>query len=311
MTRFVLGRFGDWKPDASAIVTGHCLLNYPYTVADRWIMSRYQRLVADVDRLMQAYNYGEAARQIQDFVWSEFADWYVEIAKAQLDGDERRQLLTREVLYTVLEGSLRMLHPFMPFVTEEAWQYLTGRIVFDTAADSIMLAGYPQPDATLLDEAAERSMQMAKEIVVGIRNIRSEYKVEPGKYIGVTIVSSHHDALNEQREVLARLARLNVEELYIVETLANRSKAAATVVIGDIEVFVPLAGLIDLDAERQRLTKELTAAQTDAERRRTRLADETFVGKAPVAIVQRERDSLAAVDAQIARLQQRLVDYSN
>jgi valyl-tRNA synthetase len=311
VTRFVLGRFGDWKPDTSAIVTGNCLLNYPYTVADRWIMSRYQRLVADVDRLMQAYNYGEAARQIQDFVWSEFADWYVEIAKAQLDGDERRQLLTREVLYTVLEGSLRMLHPFMPFVTEEAWQYLTGRIVLDTAADSIMLAGYPQPDATLLDEAAERSMQMAKEIVVGIRNIRSEYKVEPGKYIGVTIVSPHHDALNEQREVLARLARLNVEELHIVETLANRSKAAATVVIGDIEVFVPLAGLIDLDAERQRLTKELTAAQIDAERRRTRLSDETFVGKAPAAIVQRERDSLAAVDAQIARLQQRLVDYSN
>jgi NADH:ubiquinone oxidoreductase subunit 6 (subunit J) len=117
--------------------------------------------------------------------------------------------------------------------------------------------------------------------------------------------------LNEQRDVLARLARLNVEELHIVETLANRSKAAATVVIGDIEVFVPLAGLIDLDTERQRLTKELTAAQIDAERRRTRLADETFVGKAPAAIVQRERDSLAAVDAQIARLQQRLVDYSN
>jgi valyl-tRNA synthetase len=115
-------------------------------------MSRYQRLVADVDRLMRAYNYGEAARQIQDFVWSEFADWYVEIAKAQLEGDDRRQLLTREVLYTVLEGALRMLHPFMPFVTEEAWQYLTGRIVLDTAADSIMLAGYPQPDAALLDE---------------------------------------------------------------------------------------------------------------------------------------------------------------
>lgn len=152
---------------------------------------------------------------------------------------------------------------------------------------------------------------MAKDIVVGIRNIRSEYKVEPGKYIGVTIVSPHHDALSEQRELLARLARLNLDELSIVATLANRSKAAATVVIGDIEVFVPLAGLIDLDAERQRLTKELTAAQTDAERRRTRLSDETFVGKAPAAIVQRERDALAAVDAQIARLQQRLVDYND
>ena len=127
----------------------------------------------------------------------------------------------------------------------------------------------------------------------------------------MTIVSPHHDTLTEQRDVLARLARLQIEEMNIVATLTNRSNAAATVVIGDIEVFVPLAGLIDLDAERQRLSKELTVAQIDAERRRTRLADETFVGKAPVAIVQRERDSLAAVDAQIARLQQRLVDYSN
>lgn len=310
VTRFVLGRFGDWKPDASAIVTGHCLLNYPYTVADRWIMSCYQRLVTDVDRLMKSYNYGEAARQIQDFVWSEFADWYVEIAKAQLEGDERRQLLTREVLYTVLEGALRLLHPFMPFVTEEAWQYLTGRMVHDTAADSIMQAGYPQPDAALYDERAERSMQLVRDIIVGIRNIRAEYKVEPAKFVAATIVSPHSDLLAEQRALLCRLARLNNEELQLVPTLAVRSKAAATVVIGDIEIFVPLAGLIDLVAERQRLGKELATTEADAERRRTRLSDETFTGKAPAAIVQRERDNLAAVEAQLVRLRQRLADYS-
>ncbi len=311
VTRFVLGRFGDWKPDASAIVTGHCLLNYPYTVADRWIMSRYQRLVADVDRLMKSFNYGEAARQTQDFVWNEFADWYVEIAKAQLEGDDRRQLLTREVLYTVLEGSLRLLHPFMPFVTEEAWQYLTGRIVHDTNADSIMLAGYPQPDASLFDETAERSLQLVRDIIVGIRNIRAEYKVEPAKFVAATIVSPHGAQLDEQRALLCRLARLNNDELHLVSTLAVRSKAAATVVIGDVEIFVPLAGLIDLAAERQRLAKELATAEADAERRRTRLSDETFTGKAPAAIVQRERDNLAAVDAQIARLRQRVADYSD
>lgn len=310
VTRFVLGRFGDWKPDASAIVTGHCLLNYPYTVADRWIMSRYQRLVADVDRLMKNYNYGEAARQIQEFVWSEFADWYVEIAKAQLEGDDRRQLLTREVLYTVLEGSLRLLHPFMPFVTEEAWQYLTGRMVHDTAADSIMQAGYPQPDASLYDETAERSLQLVRDIIVGIRNIRAEYKVEPAKFVAATIVSPHVDLLAEQRALLCRLARLSNDDLHLVTALAVRSKAAATVVIGDVEIFVPLAGLIDLAAERQRLTKELANAEADAERRRTRLADDTFTGKAPVAIVQRERDTLSAVEAQIARLRQRVADYT-
>jgi valyl-tRNA synthetase len=310
VTRFVLGRFGDWKPDNSAIVTGHCLLNYPYTVADRWIMSRYQRLVSDVDRLMRGYNYGEAGRQIQEFIWSEFADWYVEMAKAQLEGDERRQLFTREVLYTVLEGSLRLLHPFMPFVTEEAWQYLTGRAAQDMQAESIMFAQYPQPDTALLDPEAEQAIDQLRDIIVGIRNIRSEYKVEPAKLVSATVVSAQHELLDGQRALLARLARINTDELSFVPTLAERPKAAATVVIGAVEIFVPLAGMIDLEAERQRLTKELDNAQLDAERRRTRLADSAFVDKAPAQIVQRERDNLAAADAQIERLRQRLLDYS-
>ena len=310
VTRFVLGRFGDWKPDNSAIVTGHCLLNYPYTVADRWIMSRYQRLVSDVDRLMRGYNYGEAGRQIQEFIWSEFADWYVEMAKAQLEGDERRQLFTREVLYTVLEGSLRLLHPFMPFVTEEAWQYLTGRAAQDMQAESIMFAQYPQPDAALLDPEAEQAIDQLRDIIVGIRNIRAEYKVEPAKLVSATVVSAQYELLDGQRALLARLARINTDELTFVPALPNRPKAAATVVIGAVEIVVPLAGMIDLDAERQRLTKELDNAQQDAERRRSRLADSSFVDKAPAHIVQRERENLAAVDAQIERLHQRLSDYS-
>ncbi|MFN7470480.1 MAG: valine--tRNA ligase [Roseiflexaceae bacterium] len=310
ITRFVLGRFGDWKPNSTHIVTGSCLLNYPYTVADRWIMSRYQQVVADVDRLMTGYNYGEAGRQIQDFIWNEFADWYVEIAKGQLDGDEGRQLLTREVLFTVLEGSLRLLHPFMPFVTEEAWQYLTGRVDQDTQADSLMVAAYPQPDASLRDIQAEQIISTLREIVIGIRNVRSEYKVEPAKFVAATIVSANAAQLDEQRLLLARMARLNNDELSIVDSIPARPKAAATLVIGDIEVFIPLAGLIDLDAERQRLTKDLESAVADAERKRTRLGDESFTGKAPAAVVQKERDFLTNLEAQIARLTQRLHEYA-
>jgi valyl-tRNA synthetase len=174
-----------------------------------------------------------------------------------------------------------------------------------------MLAGYPQPDASLFDETAERSLHLVRDIIVGIRNIRAEYKVEPAKFVAATIVSPHAELLNDQRPLLCRLARLNNDELQLVTSLAIRSKAAATVVIGDIEIFVPLAGLIDLAAERQRLSKELASAETDAERRRTRLADDTFTSKAPTAIVQRERDSLSAVEAQITRLRQRLDDYSD
>lgn len=310
ITRFVLGRFGDWKPDQSAIVTGHCLLNYPYTVADRWIMSRYQRLVGDVDRLMRSHNYGEAGRQIQDFIWSEFADWYVEMAKAQLDGaDDRRQLLTKEVLYTVLEGALRLLHPFMPFVTEEAWQYLTGRANSNDNS-TIMYATYPQPDAALLDETAERTVAVIRDIIVGIRNVRTEYKVEPVKFIGATIVSPDAPALAEQQSLIVRLARIAAEDVTFVTTLNPRPKLAATVVIGTVEIFIPLAGMIDLAAERQRLSRELDAARADVQRRQARLADESFTQKAPAAIVQRERDNLAAAEAQLARLEHRLVDYS-
>jgi len=147
-----------------------------------------------------------------------------------------------------------------------------------------------------------------RDIIVGIRNIRAEYKVEPAKFVAATIVSPHSDLLAEQRALLCRLARLNNDELQLVPALAVRSKAAATVVIGDIEIFVPLAGLIDLDAERQRLSKELASTEADADRRRTRLSDETFTGKAPAAIVQRERDNLAAVEAQLTRLRHRLAD---
>src|SRR6185436_15540380 len=119
---------GDWRLGAEERESdSQSLIADPQslTLADRWILSRYHRLLGEVDRLMRAYNFGEAGRQIQEFLWSEFADWYVEIAKSQLEGDSPRQQLTRELLYTVLEGSLRLLHPFMPFVTEEAWQYLT------------------------------------------------------------------------------------------------------------------------------------------------------------------------------------------
>jgi valyl-tRNA synthetase len=310
ITRFVLGRFGDWKPNQTHIVTGHCLRDYPYTVADRWIMSRYQQLVSDVDRLMRGYNYGEAGRQIQDFIWSEFADWYVEIAKGQLDGDEKRQLYTREVLFTVLEGSLRLLHPFMPFVTEEAWQYLTGRTAAGAAADALMVAAYPQPDESLRDTDAEHTIATLRDIIIGIRNIRAEYKVEPAKFVPATIVSTHATQLEAQRALLARMARLSSDELRIVDHIDQRPKAAATLVIGDIEVFVPLAGLIDLEAERQRLRKDLDAALADAERKRGRLNDESFTGKAPAAVVQKERDFLANLEAQITRLSQRLDEYA-
>ncbi len=311
MTRFVLSKLGaDWQADDSVIVGASCLSNHPYTLADRWIMSGYARLVSDVDRLMRAYNYGEAGRQIQDFLWNAFADWYVELAKVQLDGDEQRCHLTREVLYTVLEGSLRLLHPFMPFVTEEARQYLTGRSDLDS---SIMIAAYPQPgDAGQIDEAAERDFELLRELIIGIRAIRTDYKVEPARWVAAMIVAGERATmLEEQRGLLSRMARIADEQLNIVATLESKPQGSAALVVNDLEAYLPLAGLIDMAAERARLHKELEAAQSDVERREGRLANSGFVDKAPAAVVQRERDGLAAMRTTLEKLRGQLADLDN
>jgi valyl-tRNA synthetase len=314
ITRFVIGKLGDWRLEIGDYSNSSPISNLQsLTLADRWILSRYNRLLAEVDRLMRAYNFGEAGRQTQEFVWSEFADWYVEIAKVQLEGDAATRQMTRAVLYTVLEGCLRLLHPFMPFVTEEAWQYLTGgqgsgiRDQESASASSIMVVAYPQADSSLLDAQAERDWGLVQELIVGIRNIRSEYKVEPARLVAATVVAGERAALIEsQRALMTRLARVAGEQLAIVERIDERPKTAATVVIGDVEVFLPLAGLIDLEAERARLRKELDATEQDAQRREARLGNAGFVDKAPPAVVQRERDGLATVKATAERLRERL-----
>ncbi len=286
ITRFVIskleGRFpADGEYDGREFVT---------SLADRWIMSRYTRLVAEVDRLMRAYNFGEAGRQIQDFLWSEFADWYVEAAKIQLEGDAEAQRATRATLFTVLEGSLRLLHPFMPFVTEEAWQYLTsvdgGRQTTDDRPSSIMIAHYPEADTGLVHEESERDWALVQELIGGVRNVRNEYKVEPARIIAATIAAgSQVGMLESQRALIARLARVADDQLMIAERIAQKPENAAALVVGDVEVFLPLAGLIDMGAER--------AAAQGARRRRGRcgaaglkLTNAGFVEKAPAAVVQ-------------------------
>ncbi|MEM8533761.1 MAG: valine--tRNA ligase [Chloroflexota bacterium] len=278
----------------------------PVTLADRWIMSRYQRLVATVERLMHAYNFGEAGRQIQDFLWSEFADWYVEIAKVQLEGDSTQQQTTRAILFTILDGSLRLLHPFMPFVTEEVWQYLTASAQQKQSA-SIMLAAYPTAGTATPDEASEREWELVQEIITGIRNVRNEYKVEPARYVTATVVAGTRVAqIEAQQALIVRLARVNADQLTIVERLDQKPEQVATLVVGDVEVYLPLAGMIDLAAERERLQKELVSVEADVARREGRLNNASFVEKAPAAVVQRERDGLEMARGTAQRLRERV-----
>ena len=328
ITRFVLSK---WQLAAYSLQLAESLPQAAIddrqsvmTLADRWILSRYHRLVAEVDRLMRSYNFGEAGRQIQEFLWNEFADWYVEVAKVQLEGSVEQQATTRAILFTVLEGSLRLLHPFMPFVTEEAWQYLTkneerrtmqaGQEVEETlqrsafrVPRSIMVAPYPVADPRALNEAAERDWALIQEIITGIRNVRNEYRVEPARFVAATIVAGERAGpIAAQRALIARLARVADDRLAIVERIDQKPHEAATLVVGPVEVFLPLAGLVDLEAERARLHKELAAVEAELARREARLGSPGFVEKAPPAVVQREREGLDAAMARAAKLRERI-----
>ena len=170
-----------------------------------------------------------------------------------------------------------------------------------------MVTAYPQAEPRLLDEQAERDWTLVQDLIVGIRNVRNEYKVEPARFVAATVAAGAQVGLLErQRALVSRLARVADQQLMIAERLAEKPEAAATLVLGEVEVFLPLAGLIDLEAERARLGKELEAAEADIARREARLGNAGFVEKAPPAVIQRERDGLAGVRVTAERLRERL-----
>jgi valyl-tRNA synthetase len=196
----------------------------------------------------------------------------------------------------------------MPYVTEAAWLALTDSL--DEAGRptrTISLADYPKPDAFWLNVQAEKDFALVQTSITGIRNLRNEYRVEAARWIEITIVAGDAAAmLTQQAPLLSRLTRAELERLQIVEHLPEKPAEAATLVIGAIEIFSPLTGLVDLAAERERLSKELQKAETEVEHRTQKLANENFVQKAPDAVVQRERDNLAQAQAAVERLRERL-----
>ncbi len=269
------------------------------TLADRWILSRVEYLNAEVERLFQEFQYGEAGRHIYDFLWSEYCDWYLEIAKIALYGeDEAAKERTRRVLVYVLEKALRLLHPYMPFVTEAIWQQLPHE------GESIMLA--PWPEAGPRDEAAEEDFTRIRDLIRAIRNVRAEYGVEPGKRIPAIVAAGERMALVESmRDVLVQLARLDPDALTVAEHV-EAPDLAATVVEGGITVHLPLAGMIDLEAERRRLQKELENIRKQIARSEGLLANANFVEKAPEHVVNREREKLAKLREDEAKIAARL-----
>ena len=272
-----------------------------WTLADSWIWARLQQLVRDVDRLFQTFQYGEAGRQIYEFFWSDFADWYVEVAKGQL-ANESMRAQTAETLARVFDTALRLLHPFTPFVTEELWGHLR-RAVMDSPFSSIdqdwpyalIIARWPEPrEPEGWEKSKVADFELVQEIVRSIRNVRAEKGVAPSKRIAATVApGTKMDLLKEQSGVLAALAGLSESELEIIESLTEKPKDTIALVIGAVEVYLPLAGLVDLAEEKTRLEKELKEAASHIERLEKLLAGD-FANKAPAALVQKEREKLTA-----------------
>ena len=265
------------------------------TLADRWILSRLNAVQSHVTQLIENWQLGEAGRQLYEFLWSEYCDWYIEAAKPRLYGEQAEaRKATRQVLAYTLEQSLRLLHPFMPYVTEAIWSHLPG---VSERAEALMTQRWPRA-AERRDAPAEDAFARIQEIVRAIRNARAEYNVEPGRRIAAIFAVAGRGLVQENLELFTNLARLD-EAQVAIESNANGSNSGPSVQLsaGGITTFLPLAGMVDLVAERKRIEKELANVEGQISRTAGLLGNENFVGRAPEQVVQRERDKLKELEA--------------
>jgi valyl-tRNA synthetase len=268
-------------------------------VEDRWIRSRLNRLIAEVNQSLDGFMLGEGLSKIHDFVWGEFCDWYIELAKIRLrDPDSPSPI---PMLIDALDKILRLLHPFMPFITEELWQKVARHM--PEMPDSIMIAEYPTANESVNDVAAEREMESLIEIVRAIRNARAEAKVEPSRFIEALIaVQNDEFPLENHLSAISALAR--VRPLTIVGTAEASKDDAKVLVLRDVEVILPLS--VDREAEGKRLEREIAKWQDLIARTEARLQNDEFLSRAPAAIVQREREKLAEHKERLGRLEQQV-----
>ena len=298
-TKLVLMRNGD--DDLSGVKESQLSL----TLADRWILSRFANATKNVTRNLKTYRFAEAAQACYQFAWNEYCDWYLEMAKArwaladkgeQMTAQERTDLRTvRWVSWKVLDGILRLLHPFMPFVSEELWQ----AIPHD--GETLALAAWPRAKKAWFDAGAEREVAFLQEVVTAVRNLRVEQKITPGKQVPVVIRGSA-----EQLDLIERL-QAQILPLARIETLdlardGSRPAVAASAVVQGAEVFLPLAGLVDLDEERARLAREAEKLHNDLEGVKKKLRNQDFLGKARPEIVEKEKTRLAQLEETLDKL---------
>jgi valyl-tRNA synthetase len=294
-SRFTLMNLGNYDPARED--------QAPLSVVESWILSRLQRVITETGRHLETYAFDQAAHVLYQFTWHEFCDWYLELIKPKLgngaSSEERHH--TQRVLVEVLSAILRLLHPFMPFITEEIWHKLPG------AQGSIMVAPYPTPDPALPNPAAEAEMGLVMESVVAIRNMRAEMNVPPAASVSVLVFGQDPrpmEILEGHQQSVRLLAR--VQDLQF-QPAGNPPAAAAKSVVmysqgGSLDLVMPLAGLIDYKEEARRLNREMDKLSRELAQTQKKLANEDFLSKAPPEVVDRERERYQALTEKLGKL---------
>jgi len=275
------------------------------TAADRWILSRLQETTKTAEDAISSYRLDHMANAIYEFTWNEYCDWYLELSKTVLFDDNASDAVkrgTRHTLVHVLEGVLRLAHPVMPYITEEIWQRIAPLAGIN--AETIMLQKYPEYDKDKFDAASVKEVEWIKDFIIGCRQIRSGMDIKPGKPLAVLLqngTETDHSLFNKHKAYLMKLAKLES-----ITWLDNNDEApeSATSLVGEMKLLIPMAGLIDKDAELKRLDKEIEKLTSQSKQLQGKLSNPGFTDKAPKAVVQKERDKLAEIETALESLQQ-------
>ncbi|TMO53772.1 valine--tRNA ligase [Pseudoalteromonas phenolica] len=278
-----------------------------YSLADRWILGQFEATVKTYTEHLENYRFDLAANTIYEFTWNQFCDWYLELTKPVLfKGNEVQQRGTRHTLITVLESLLRLMHPLMPYITETIWQRVAPLAGIETAGTSIMVQGFPVYNEANVDSQAMDDLEWVKQFILAIRNIRGEMDISPSKPLSVLLANASDEdkrRLTDNKAFLASLAKL---EAFTLLDNKDDAPACATSYVGNLEIMIPMAGLIDVDAELARIAKQLEKAEKGLAQVQNKLANEKFVNNAPEAVLAKEKDKLAEYsDAKAKLLEQK------
>ncbi|MCK5514840.1 MAG: class I tRNA ligase family protein, partial [Deltaproteobacteria bacterium] len=271
------------------------------SLVDKWILSRLHRLIREVEETLRDYKFNELAHLIYHFIWHEFCDWYLEMAKQNLYGqDESLKQSSRSVLQKVLTGVLRITHPFMPFVTEEIWQRLP-----DTEG-SIMVAEFPVASDFIFDEEALKEMELVKGVITGVRNIRGEMNIPPSKQVNILMEIPDRGDRDIIRRNIGHIQNLARVDSASAEAVVAKPEASATAVFGENQVHVILEGLLDFKEEKERLRKQIKAIEKEMAVANKKLNNKQFLEKAPTQIVEEVREKVGSLGNKLEKLNQNL-----